>query len=215
MRATACLKPCMKLAGLAIALVSVGCATLEPRAEKWVPPVSGSTWEIAQRNTGSYGKDVRFRVTRSDATWQGNTVVALSSSLGTTSMFAPEGWRLHAIVGRDGKPLQSWDVPVGLEFPLTVGKTWRTSHKLTVHATGKVIAYDFPCKVESHEDVAVAAGTFKAFKIVCLTTLGNDDTFWFSPDLGVAVKTLFKRSDKSPFGPGTQEQELVSPPSKK
>jgi hypothetical protein len=206
-----CLKPRYLLwCGLAT-LVSA-CANLEPRADRWTPPPVGSSWEVAQRNSGSYGKDVQMRVTRGDATWQGNPVVTLSSSLGMTSMLAPDGWRQVAIVGRDGKPLQSWDVPVGLVFPLTVGKTWRTSHKLTIHATGKEIAYDFPCKVESHEDVAVRAGTFKAFKTVCLTTLGNDDSFWYSPDVGLVIKTFLKRDEKSPFGPGTQQTELVSVP---
>lgn len=196
--------------GLFAAVLSAGCAVVEPKAERWVPPAVGSTWDIAQRNTGSYGKNVQFRVTRGDGTWQGMPVLTLSNSLGMTTMVSPESGRWHAIVGRDGKALMSWDPPLGWDYPLTVGKTWTTSHKMTVHATGKTLSYDLACKVDNHGDVTVAAGTFKAFKVVCSTTAGNEETYWTSPELGVFVKTSLKRTDKSPFGPGTQEAELVA-----
>lgn len=214
MKVAACLKLCLTLTGLSISLLLGGCATLEPRAERLVPPSLGSTWEIAQRNTGSFGKDAQIRVTRGEANWQGMPQVAMSNSLGITTIFSPEGGQ-HAIVGREGKPLMSWEPPIGFQFPLTVGKTWTTSHKLTVHPTGKTFSYNFSCKVESYEDVAVAAGTFKAFKVPCLTTIGTEEAFWFSPDLGIHVKINFRRTDKSPFGPGTQETELLTPPVKK
>lgn len=214
MKPNANLKHVLTLTGLFIVLISGGCATLEPRAEKFFSPSIGSTWEIAQRNTGSYGKDVKFHVTRGEGTWQGIPQITMSNSLGVTTIFTHEGGQ-YAIIGRDGKPLMSWDPPIGFQFPLTVGKTWTTSHKLTVHATAKTFSYDFPCTVENYDDVSVAAGTFKTFKIKCLPTIGNEEDFWFSPDLGLSVKTSFKRTDKSPFKPGTQEAELVTLPVKK
>ena len=51
---------------------------------------------------------------------------------------------------------------------------------------------------------------WKAFKIACTSTIGNEDTFWFSADHGIYVKTSLRRTEKSGFGPGTQEAELVS-----
>ena len=57
--------------------------------------------------------------------------------------------------------------------------------KVTVHATGKTIPFEASCKVVDHGDVTVPAGTFKAFKVTCTTTIGNEDTYWRSPDLGV------------------------------
>ena len=62
------------------------------------------------------------------------------------------------------------------------------------------------------EKVTVKAGTFDTFKVVCTTDIGNEETYWTQPDLGVFIKTQLRRTDKSPFGPGTQAAELVSPP---
>lgn len=197
--------------GLAAASLVSGCAGLEPRADRWTPPLAGSSWQMAQRNTGSYGKDVAFRVTRGDGIWQGAPVITIANSLGMTTMTAPSGHWI-AIVGRDGRPVMSWSPPLGFEYPLTVGKTWTTSYRLTLHARGNTIPYDLSCKVESYEKVTVKAGSFDAFKVVCTTNIGNEETYWTNPDMGVFVKTSLKRSDKSPFGPGTQEAELVSAP---
>mgnify|MGYP003434349692 CR=1 FL=1 len=159
--------------GLCAAVLSGGCAVMEPKAERWSPPAAGSTWEVAQRNTGSYGKDMRLQISR-------------------------------------GEPLMSFDPPLGWQYPIMVGKTWTTSHKMTAHATGKTTAFESSCKVEDHGDVTVPAGTFKAFKLACTSTIGNVDTFWFSADHGIYVKTSLRRTEKSGFGPGTQEAELVS-----
>lgn len=197
--------------GLAAAGLVSGCAGLAPRAERWVPPPAGSSWEIAQRNTGSYGKDATMRVTRGDGVWQGAPVVTITNSQGLTTMVAPNGHWI-AIVGRDGKPVMSWSPPLGFDYPLTVGKTWSTSYRLTLHARGNTIPYDLACKVEGYEQVAVKAGSFDAFKVVCTSNIGNEEIFWTSPDRGVFIKTSLKRTDKSPFGPGTQEAELASAP---
>ena len=196
--------------GLCAAVLSGGCAVMEPKAERWSPPAAGSTWEVAQRNTGSYGKDMRLQISRGDGTWEGAKVVTYSNSLGMTTMATLDDGSWIAIVGRNGKPLMSFDPPLGWQYPIMVGKTWTTSHKMTVHATGKTIPFESSCKVEDHGDVTVPAGTFKAFKLACATTLGNEDRFWFSADHGIFVKTSLRRTEKSSFGPGTQETELVS-----
>ena len=171
--------------GLCAAVLSGGCTVMEPRAERASPPAAGSTWEGAK-------------------------VVTYSNSLGMTTMATLDDGSWIAIVGRNGKPLLSFDPPLGWQYPIMVGKTWTTSHKMTAHATGKTTAFESSCKVEDHGDVTVPAGTFKAFKLACTTTIGNVDTFWFSADHGIFVKTSLRRTEKSPFGPGTQEAELVS-----
>lgn len=202
------------LGGLAAALLMSGCALMAPRAERWTPPTPGASWEVAQRSTGSYGKDVQFRVTRGEGIWQGAPVVTFANSLGMTTMAAPDTGRWVAITGRDGKAVTSWDPPLGWEYPLTVGKTWTTAYRMTL-ANGKTVPYDLSCKIESYEKVTVKAGTFDAFKIVCSTNIGNEDIYWNQPELGMFVKTSLKRTDKSPFGPGTQESEMVSSPALK
>lgn len=201
-------RPLFTAAGMAI--LAAGCASLEPRADNWNAPLSGSSWEIAQKNTGSFGKDAQFRVTRGDGNWQGKPAVALTNSMGISTMVTPEQGRWHAIVGKDGKPMMSWDPPLGWEYPLTVGKTWTTAYRMTLHGKNVTIPYELSCKVESYGDLAVKAGSYKAFKIVCTSTIGNEEVFWTSPELGVFLKAKLTRAASSPFGAGTQESELVA-----
>lgn len=211
------MKPALKftrrigLLGMAAALAIGGCAVLGPRAERWTPPPAGSSWEVAQRNTGSFGKDAVVRLTRGEGVWQGSSVIAFVTSQGMTTLARPNGHWI-AVVGRDGKTVMSWDPPLGFEYPLVVGKSWVSPFRMTLGASGKTIAYDLSCKIESHEKVTVKAGTFDAFKIVCTTNIGNEEIYWANPDVGVFIKTQLRRTDKSPFGPGTQEAELTSAP---
>jgi hypothetical protein len=64
-------------------------------------------------------------------------------------------------------------------------------------------------KVEAYEDVKTPAGTFKAFRIV----LGDQSlrtTQWYSPELGLFIKTRTERLAGFFAGPGMREIELVS-----
>jgi hypothetical protein len=63
-------------------------------------------------------------------------------------------------------------------------------------------------EVKAYEDVTTPAGTFKAFKVV-RTTPNEHWVSWWSPDLGIEVKSKFElfRGNR---GPGTTEEELVS-----
>jgi hypothetical protein len=196
--------------GLAAAVLTGGCATVEPTAERYVAPPLGSTWTTAQRNTGSFGPgDVQVQTTRGEQTWQGRQVVTFASSQATI-LANPDTGAWIAFLGPDGKPVLSFDPPAGFNFPLSVGKTWSRSIKMTMHAANRTIPYDATCKVESYGDVTVPAGTFKAFKIGCSTTVPTDETYWFSPEMGIFVKSSQKRAANHPSGPGTRETELVS-----
>ena len=108
-----------------------------------------------------------------------------------------------------GQVALRWDPPQGFEFPLEVGKTWSRSTRM-IDAKDKSIPYTTTCKVLSHEDVKVPAGTLKAFKVGCTGTLGAEDTYCFSPDLGIFAKQISTRPATHPFGAGTREAELVS-----
>ncbi|HWS75417.1 MAG TPA: hypothetical protein VN324_09790 [Quisquiliibacterium sp.] len=197
------------MAGLAAALLSGGCAMMTPTSERYTPPPMGSTWNVAERNTGSFGADVQYQERRGSATWQGKQVITFASSRGVTSMMSPDGGFM-AVAGPDGKPIMSWDPPVGLQYPLAVGRKWTASTRMTLHAVNRAIPFDASCSVDGYEDVTVPAGTFKTFRIGCSNTVGHDEVYWFSPDLGIWVKTSLKRSAASPFGPGTQERQLTS-----
>ena len=198
------------IGGVAAAFLG-GCATVgEPEVAKWNIPQPGSSWTVAQHNTGSYGKDIRFEVSQSEAMWKGQPAVArANSATGMTTMFDRETSRLMAIVGRDGNPVVTIDPPIGFQFPLKVGKEWSTTHRWAVAATGRTTEMLFSCKVESYEPVTVPAGTFDSFKIRCKGA-GYEDVYWSSPDYGMFLKASLRRFADHSQGPGTQEQELVA-----
>jgi hypothetical protein len=197
----------LAIAGLALALVSGGCATV-PKAERYVEPPIGTMYTVSQTSTGSYGSGTSQITTKvTERMWEGKRVIAfesptlvvLANDLGFLAMLAP-----------DGKPIVSWDPPIGFDWPLEVGKTWTNSYRMTVHATKQTIPFENISKVEAYEDVVGAAGTFKAFKVSSSDTLGTENVVWFSSELGIYVKQINKRTAKNPSGPGTREQEIVS-----
>jgi hypothetical protein len=147
------------IGGVAAAFVG-SCATVGQPEVGWNIPPTGSTWTVAQHNTGSYGKDTQFDMKRGDGVWQGKPAVTLTNSVaGWVIMSRPDG-RWMAIVGRDDKPLLTYDPPVGWQYPLKVGKEWATTHRVTTAATGKTTELLLACKVASYEPVTVRAGTF-------------------------------------------------------
>jgi hypothetical protein len=144
--------------------------------------------------------------------WQGKLMEANESPQQVVLAVSSGGWAV--ILSPDGKPLLSYDPPLDYDWPLVVGKTWTKSYRMTVIAKNQVIPFDATYKVEAYEDVTVPAGTFKAFRISFSST-GVQDMYWFAPELGIYAKQSLRRTDKSGYGPGTREVELVSQSIKK
>jgi hypothetical protein len=198
--------------GLGTALGAGGCALLEPSASSFNPPQPGSTFARVENNTGSFGKGRReLKVTIGERIWKGTEVVAFSSAQGT-GLYSRNG-RLVAFLNPSDKPILSWDPPEdghGFRFPLTVGKTWEESARMTM-PNGKVVPHENSCRVEGREEVAVPAGTFVTFKVHCTSPRGLEMTSWYAPEPGLIVKQLQKRSESNPFGgAGTREEQIVS-----
>jgi hypothetical protein len=200
------------LVPLAAALLA-GCATAPaPRAERWTAPPLGATWDITQRNTGSYGPDAQVRMTRTpDGTWKGQPALVFTNQRGGTLKLDPASGRWFALSAPNGEPVVSFEPALGWTFPIEVGQQWTTRHRMTMHtAGGRTVEYDLSCRVEAFEKVTVPAGTFDAFRIGCRTSIDNTETFWSSPDLGVFVKSSLRRGPANPQGPGTQDTELAA-----
>ena len=203
------------LAGAAIAsTLLAGCATAPPKASSWVAPPLGSTFTMMQRNTGSYFAqmgvgEVQLPVTRGERTWEGRQVITFSSPQGTILQAPEPSGAVIGIVGPGDTVFVRWDPPMEFSWPLEVGKTWTQSHRVTFGTT-QPVPFDITCKVPAYEDATVPAGTFKVFRIVCTHSTGQEDTFWYSHELGINVKTTSIRSSSHRFGAGTQEQELLS-----
>jgi hypothetical protein len=81
---------------------------------------------------------------------------------------------------------------------------------MTIHAANRTIPYVLTQTVEAYEDVMVPAGTFKAFKVSTVTSLGDENLVWFSPELGIFVKQSLKRTGQHAQGPGTREIQLLA-----
>ena len=196
-------------ASLALALLSGGCAMMAPKMERYVAPPLGSTWVTARRDTGSYGSgSMNVPSKRADQMWQGKQMIGFESPEGTTLADSSSGdW--HGVV-KGSTPLMTWDPPLGWNFPLEVGKTWTKATRVTIHAANRTVPYEYTQKVEAYEEVTVPAGTFKAFKMTTSDTIGNENVQWFSPELGIFVKSNLRRTAKNASGPGTREAELVS-----
>ena len=185
---------------------------MQPKVEGYVAPPVGSSWTQSNRNTGSYGPSSTSQITRAERNWEGKPVIAFIGARGAFLM-DPEGGDV-AFVGQDDKPLLRWEPHQNWDWPLQVGKTFTRDYRLIVGAD-RTIPYTRTCAVKSVEDVSVPAGTFRAWKVECSNTLGVEDVLWFSPELGIFVKSSSKRSAANPFGAGTQEMELVSQTVKK
>lgn len=140
--------------------------------------------------------------------WQGQQVITYETPQWTI-LAQPTSGNWIGIVSGD-KPMMTWDPPMGWDWPLEVGKTWTHNNRFTNHAKQQTIPFQTTQKVEAYEDVTVPAGTFKAFKISTSDTLGNENVNWFSPELGIFVKSINTRTAKHAAGPGRQETEIVS-----
>lgn len=195
-------------ASLAAALVTAGCA--DPTAEKYVAPPAGSNWTLAVRDSGSFGSaNIQSRTTVGDGTWQGRRMLALIGEQQTLLVDPANGCWVAQVKG--AAPLVSWDPPLCLRWPLKVGEEWSSGHVVTNYQPRKqTIKYDARRKVEAHESVSVPAGSIKAFKLRYSDSAGIERTDWFSPELGIIVKSQVRRGGGSKAGPGVRETELVS-----
>ncbi|MBI3454167.1 MAG: hypothetical protein HY002_00070, partial [Candidatus Rokubacteria bacterium] len=101
---------------------------------------------------------------------------------------------------RTARSLVTFDAAPVLHWPLTVGQVRRTpgTWRPPPYISPNVANGDFTWKVEAYEDVRVAAGTFKAYRISLAiepapTTYGEharavDLTFWYAPEARQLVK---------------------------
>lgn len=193
---------------LGAALAAGACALMEPTAERYVPPPMGTTWMTARHDTGSYGSGAaQDPGRRGERQWQGQSVVTFEGATGTIVAKPDGGW--VGIYAGD-KPVVTWDPPLNWPWPIEVGKSWTHQHRITIHAASRTVPYSLTQKVESYEDVTVPAGTFKTFKISTVSSFGDQNLVWFSPELGIFVKQSLTRTAKHAQGPGTRVIELLS-----
>jgi hypothetical protein len=207
-------------AGVLAALASSGCAMIYdvegPHWRDYKPPKAlapaiaapGSEWSYVRHDSGSYGNGVSHVSGKSlpMQTWQGRPHYAYESPEATT-LIDPTTGRWAAQL-KDGKPVASWDPAIGYHWPMWVGETWSVPYRVTNHATNKTAEFRAWFTVEAQETVHVPAGSFKAFRVVySAPTLWG--VAWWSPDLGIWVKSRFERISGDPAGAGVRQSDLL------
>ena len=196
------------LVGASFIVVLAGCAMSPPKAERYVAPPAGFAYTNVRHDAGSFGSGTaRIPGKVIYRTWQGAQVVAFESPE-STMLLRPEGGFVAAV--RGDTPLVSWEPVANWQWPLEVGKTWKQAYKMTDHVSKRVTSYEVTQTVEAYEEVTVPAGTFKAFRVRTIDTLGNDNTQWFSADQGIFVKQSLRRTAKHAAGSGARQVELES-----
>jgi hypothetical protein len=194
-------------AGLAVAFLSASCATT---ADGPVLAAADSSWTYVRRDSGSFGKGTAYQTNRvlGEQMWQGQKVRATELPQGVRLTHYEKGDWLAMVKG--DQTLMTWEPSLGYDWPLTVGKTFNRDYRFVNHVTKQSTEIRSTMTVQSHEEVTVPAGTFKAYKVVYTDSLGAESVNWYAPDAGGWVKIQSKRSSTFPAGAGTQEFELLS-----
>lgn len=194
------------------ALLSVGCAVSPPVAEKMVLAPVGSTITYHRKSSGGLGAyDGKVVWNMTQSTWQGQQVYSFGSPVAGATLHEPSRFGILAQLNPAGQPIMSFNPPITYPWPLEVGKTWTSTHTMTLHSSGKTMPMSINGKVESWGDVTVPAGTFKAYKLVWTDSSGDVETRWISPQDALAtVKRHIDRPATHPQGAGVLDAELLS-----
>ena len=207
-------KGCIGLAFLLSLMLAFGCATtgaplFAKKADNPGPMPVDSTWVQERRDSGSYGSGTA-RITQKslgERTWQGQKVWAYESPTGTLLFELPSMKWMTILKGTT--QLVSYEPPIGFDYPLWVGRDWKTTHRITNHGTGKTTTVETRWNVEALEEITVPAGKFKVYRVTN-TDPGNVSTHWWSPELGIFIKSKQQRNTEHAMGPGVREMELIS-----
>jgi hypothetical protein len=207
-----------RLAASAVPLLTLGllagCASAPPRAERYIPPPMGSTWEYARTGTGSFGQSPSVLVLSIErTTWDGRPAYAFKNPAQTT--IQGEWAELFAQLSPSGEIMVRYDPPIGWQWPLEVGKTWTVEHVATVPSRNLKVPFKGTWKVAAREEVTVPAGTFMAWRLEYSDTLGEMQTIWSVPeDMGAFAKRSYTRSATHAQGAGTLLLEMTRRPSR-
>jgi hypothetical protein len=196
-----------------VAALGAACTTLaEPDGMIRSSTVAiGSSFVRSVHDSGSYGKGPSTTtVTRApNREWQGQTVAVWQQTVGPTLLLLPENGAFVGLVNGE-QPLVSFEPPMPWPWPMKVGQGWTRNFTMHMHASGQRVPVEVHSVVEAYEDVAMPAGTFKAFRIRTVDSVGNEDVQWFSTELTVFLKQRLTRTARHPAGPGVRETELLS-----
>jgi hypothetical protein len=201
------------MAAAALLLVAAGCALPPPVAApgSFVEPPAGTVTRFERTGTGSLaGGPASFEWTHGRQSWDGREVYAAMSPQLGSQLHDPATHTLIATLAPDGTPRFRYDTPVCYRIPLEVVQVWNAS--TTLSAPGRAalpLALRF--EVEAQEEVVVPAGRFPTYRVRIQNSLGETETVWTAPALGLGVvRRIVERPPTHPAGAGRLETVLVA-----
>lgn len=203
----------LSLLGLATAAALLpGCATAPPQAPEFISAKYGTVLEYHRKSNGSYGNfDDRVSWDHKPGTWQGQSAMLVVSPQAGAQLYEGKTHGMVALLGRDGKPAVTYDPPLAYRWPMKVGDSYATEHKVTYHASGRTVPLTVNYKIEAYEKVTVPAGSFDTYRVVSTDSNGEVQRIWAAPADGIGVvKRILDRPATHPQGAGHLEGELLS-----
>jgi hypothetical protein len=196
----------------AVSPVVAGGGAPPPVAEKMVVPPMGTVTTFHRKSSGSLGTfDGQVVWTYSQATWQGRPAIAFGSPQAGVSLHDPASFAQLGGLNPAGQPAIQFEPPLGIDWPLEVGKTWSTTVTQTRLPSGEKTQLTIDYKVEAWEDVSVPAGTFKAYRMSWRNNLGETEVRWLNPMEGLAtIKRQVERPATHPMGAGLLDAVMLS-----
>jgi hypothetical protein len=172
-------------------------------------PLPGSFWVLARTATGSFGAGSTSVMVHllGERTWRGRRVIVLRE--GSIRTYLDSQYRLLGsarasttlAVYEPFDPLFTW--------PLAVGRQWTGEYYAREVEGEPARLIRFAYRVEAFEEIDLPAGRFVAFRI------RRDDAMeavvrWWSPELGLPIKTRRERTGLHRLGSGILTEELLS-----
>lgn len=175
-------------------------------------PKIGQSWVWRSTNSAT-GKTTNSTATAVEATYQGKPAfgVKYGSSI---EVHDPKTFNWLATMSGTRVTASADPDSQAMNWPLWVGKGWTQSYTLTT--VDGTVSRSFYKTVAAFEDVTVAAGTFKAFRIEISPGRNIDPGFhatvWYAPSIGWNVKSIDQTSGKAIATSRTITGELVEAP---
>ena len=172
------------------------CSTTPPVANGMGSNPDGTVTSFHRKSSGSLGEfDGPVVWNLKTMQWNGKTVVAVSAPQAGTTLHEPQTHAVLAVLGGDGKPAQTFEPPVVLPWPLEVGKTATTQHKVTVHASNRTVDLinTFAAGPATALDETAQTLTFKLSTPVqttpnlALSLLTSGNKGWLKPTLKLQI----------------------------
>jgi hypothetical protein len=197
-------------AGLAPLLGATGCAA-PPGAQHFAGMPVGTVLTFRRISTGSFGNGTAEVVwTYREGRWQGQPVLEARHSAGGT-LHDPATFGIIAMLDAGGRPTMSFDPPLAVQWPLTVGKHWTSTHQVAMAGSSARLTYEAQWVIDAFEQADVPAGRFDTFRVVREGSDGEKEIRWIGLEPGLAlVRRTLLRGPSYRLGPGTQTAELVA-----